>query len=321
MLAIGLMAAVGCVDRDEEGPAAGAVAGESQPEPPVPTPVPPRAPAASVDRFGIRMLYPTGGGRREWTSRWDTGIARTFGNTVDPHDPEFHAGHGSGTYRTDGQGILKIGGQYPRMYVHDPALQKSWTNVEITVYGRRVSDTGISWAGIMAYARTNHGTIGDEDVNLADCRGYGGMMAYPGTLQFEKETAHHLNDGYAQVQRVKHWAGGMPLNVWIGYKFVVRDVNAGRWVRLELWVDERDGADGGDWKKVVEFTDNGQNFGVGYGAAKPELDPALPLTSSDARPGSETGKPNITVYFRSDGVNADGLWYKRASIREIDPLP
>ncbi|MBI3276001.1 MAG: hypothetical protein HYZ60_08705, partial [Methylocystis sp.] len=47
--------------------------------------------------------------------------------------------------------------------------------------------------------------------------------------------------------------------------------------------------------------------------------PRLRLTNSDARPGSESGKPNISVYWRSTNIGTNGLVYKKMTVREISP--
>ena len=202
------------------------------------------------------------------------------------------------------------------MYILDVARTGFWHNVEITVYGMRISDSSIGYAGIMAYARTNHYV----DENICDDRGYGGRFTYDGRADFEKETAHHLSNGNAQTATQHPWGGAMPKNVWIGYKYVVYDLANGN-VKLELYMDTTDGLNGGTWNKITEFEDTGNNFGVGKGACKSGINPALKLTNSDVCPGSETGKPNLDVYFRSDGVGTDGLWYKKGSVREITLTP
>lgn len=269
----------------------------------------------TVDKFGINEIYDTAPGGREWNSNWDNGHARTWDDQAnDPDDPQFVTKwKGAGTWKTDGKGILNISGSTPRMYVIDPDQTGKWKNVEITIYGKRVSDKGTAYGGLVAVARTNHLI----DSNLCDTRGIAARIRYDGHFDFEKETSHPKS---VAVQNKEMWSGGMPYSDWIGYKYVVYDLANGS-VKLELWYDNTDGANGGNWVKINELTDNGKNFAVGGTSCKTGINPGMQLNLTEPRFGSESGRPNLAVYFRSDNVNTNGLLYKKASIREIAPAP
>jgi hypothetical protein len=266
--------------------------------------------AAGTDQFGVRMLYPTLSRGKHWVSNWSA--ARTF-TGKDPKDPWFDADHGDASYKV-ADGVLRISGEVPRMYVHDPALKDQWRDVEITMYFQRVSDDNVAYAGMVAIARSNHGTTGPELRDLCDTRGIGARMRNDGAFDFEKETRHPDSVAVARVEPSKAFPGGLPKNQWLGYKYVVYD-RGNDDVRMELYLDKTDGKNGGDWKLVNSFTDTGSNMGIGGKACKSGVQPTLRLTNDPTRDKSESGKPNITVYFRSDGVR--DLRYKKGSIREI----
>ena len=255
----------------------------------------------SKDKFNITEIYPTVRDGREWFSKWDNN-SRAFGNEIDPYDLEFSTEYGDGYYTIDAdKGVMTVTGPTPRMYVFDNDRFNTWHNVEITFYGKRVSETEqVDWAGLQAYGRTAH----VDDYDPCSFRGYGGQMLYNGFMLFEKEVQHHEEAGYVQRADIRPWPneGDMPKDEWIGYKFVIYNQNEDE-VKLELYRDMTDGLNGGRWEKMTEFVDDG-NWGED-----------APSCSEDIEPEEVLLEPALSVYIRNDGIEeAD---YKKFSVREI----
>ena len=204
-------------------------------------------PGAARDAFGIRKLFPTRPGGREWSAQWN-GPARTF-TGIDPNDPWFDADHGEGRYTVDGGGRLTATGDLVRMYVHDPDKRAEWgENLEITVYFTRRSETKLlSYSGLQIFARTDHGTTGNENKNLCDDRGYGAKITVDGRWEFEKEITHHHDNGADSTATARPWKE-LPKNARVGVKYILRNSADNSQVRLELHRDLTGGADGGKWE-------------------------------------------------------------------------
>lgn len=283
----------------------------------------------SNDPFGIKKLYPSVG--REWFNVWGTGAQRTLTWDTYSSDPGmvFRGDTNAIVYGSAGTraGQMQITGDAPRIYIRDsgteaiPPLDSvlKWNNVEVTFYAYSTGNSGVGWAGLESVVKTNH--LPDS----WDCatRGYGGRMLFDGRLDFEKEVSHP--SGINVQQSLGNWSGGLPLNRWIGFKMVARNVDSNTHVRLELYrelsignvVNPSAPAGGGNWELLGTYTDTG-TWSTGFGSCTAQstwdnghTDRSLPLTWA-----------NWSVYLRTDGITASiPQYYKWLSVREVAPLP
>ena len=110
----------------------------------------------------------------------------------------------------------------------------------------------------------------------------------------------------------------LPKDTAIGVKYILRNVRQNTAVKVELYRDLTGGANGGHWEKLTEYTDSGENWGLGRTPCVPGVKPELPLLRAAVLPASESKQPMMSVYLRHEYGTMD---YEKFSIREIDPLP
>jgi hypothetical protein len=294
-----------------------------------PTPTATIPSGGSNDPFGIKKLYPSVG--REWFNVWGTGSQRTLTWDTYSSDPGmvFRGDTNATVYGSSGTraGQMQVIGDAPRIYIRDsgteaiPPLDSvlKWNNVEVTFYAYSTGNSGVGWAGLESVVKTNH--LPDS----WDCatRGYGGRMLFDGRLDFEKEVSHPSDINVQQS--LGNWSGGLPLNRWIGFKMVARNVDNNTHVKLELYrelsignvVNPSAPAGGGAWELLGTYTDTG-TWSTGFGNCTAQsswdnghTDRSLPLTWA-----------NWSVYLRTDGITSSiPQYYKWLSVREVAPLP
>jgi hypothetical protein len=275
-----------------------------------------------MDPFGVRKIYGTKNGGREWY----------MPANATQSDGEW--GGGNSVTATGESGVFRVSGS-PRIPVSSPAGRAWWRNVEMTGYYRYRSTlpNASLTPGFQMYARGERHTanmVNGATVNggrqpppgtptwpgypysgmiNGHCLGssYKGYMDINGSMDFKKEVSHTA--GYTGSRDSKKPFGGeVPTNQWVGFKVVIRNYANNTAVQMESWLDPRGD---GKWQKVNEVRDDG-----GWqGAANPDGCGGAPFNFKNDQIITWAG-PHVN--WRFDFVSADVKWF---STREIDPLP
>ena len=280
-----------------------------------------------LDTFGITQMYPTKTGTRDWNSaHWANGTARRVlydGDAFDPTGWTDNHSSGDDSLYIDGKGTLRIKGEGPRFHINStsqysgsvPAQKvppQSFVNVEATGYYRRLTTGGSAYDGAEIQVRTGPLAHGSSGGNVCDASGYAARFRDDGDWDFEKELKHPGSGVYA----TKAGSGAplfgiktIPLNRWIGMKFLVYNLAGGAQVRLEVYIDSLSDvsaaapAGGGHWSLVGAMTDDGTNFPSGDISGCPTLASKMAITSGHG-----------TVLLRTDNEACE---WKLVSVREI----
>ncbi|MBN2442341.1 MAG: dockerin type I repeat-containing protein [Spirochaetales bacterium] len=247
---------------------------------PLPTPSPTTVPGGNeVDAFGITNLYPDIPGVQEWNSlHWNNGIERTLSGsagTRDPYDPTGWSQYrGNGFLTFTGSGLLLMGGGgEPRIYINpyegstETNPEVFWKNVEVSVYYMRIGTDGANWGGCIIGARS--GPNGHTGTNPCTATTYYARLRHDGKIDFEKELMHSPSTvGISQT----YWGGNpLPSDRWIGMKYCIYNIDNNQHVKLEMYLDTTsNGANGGTWEKVLEFTDDGNWAAPADGCSFPD---------------------------------------------------
>ncbi len=266
--------------------------------------------AGQKDLFGIAKKYATAPNGKTWTSKhWANGKARTITGR-DPDDPTGMSANRSDRAQlyVDGTGKLQFLGSgpkaEPRLHLGDrPAFL--FKNVEITFYYWKTKDADVDWGGMVVGARS--GPEGhSQSSQFCTANTYYARFRNDGSADFEKELKH---PGSAARNRTNIWNGAtdLPAGKWVGMKYVVYDVTmSGKpAVKLELYRDMTQGANGGTWEKIAETVDAG-------GWAPPQPEPPCTNKPSDYVPT----EPGVIVLRNTGSIKNT---YKWLSAREITP--
>jgi hypothetical protein len=255
----------------------------------------PSSNSTTNDVFGIKKIYPTKSGGREW-----------FINMNDPRsDGIFFITSDHNITRQD-DGSWRINNSNVRLNVDTPPNAEPWKNVEITGYARIVEQVPIEGNPESATDDFDLNWLarGGEHNTENPCEGsaYTAILDINGTVGWKKEI--WFPGGYTDERGSEDKLKDSLLNRWVGFKAIMYNTNNNTAVKLESYVDNRNT---NYWVKVTDLIDNSEWY-----ARAPDDE----FNSGDCgRPKNYvlTNGGSITT-FRSDNLVWD---FKNLSVREI----
>jgi hypothetical protein len=256
----------------------------------------------SVDKFGIRKIYPTRSGGELWLMNMNNPTSDTRS------DPPSMTKNSDGSWKVTSTkvryGVFTSSGYDPSKITtlnHASLAQKGymqssndWKNFEMTGYVKVI--TGQSGENFAWYGRGGRHT-GDGYPEGCEGSAYKGDLYYDGRTRFAKEQWHvsYVFSPHKQPMASIE-------DRWVGFKTIIWNTiqNGNTVVKMQMWLDKNNN---NNWVKVDERVDSG-----GWGDEGGECGgaPAQRIT---------WGGPIAT--FRWDGATDVNI--KNFSVREIQP--
>jgi hypothetical protein len=244
----------------------------------------------TIDKFGIKKMYPTTQGGREW-----------FIDMINPKSDGIFSITSNYNITKQRDASWRIDAPMVRMNIDTLPGVEPWKNIEITGYVKVVSkssssiNTDLDWS---ARGGRQNSSIPCEGTAL-----HGGLHI-DGSVGWKKEIWQV--GGYTTERAKAKILTDSILGRWIGWKVVMYNINNDTAVKMESYIDNKNS---NYWVKVADLIDNG-----GWFANSPDNI----FYSANCGKSKDyiitNGGPIVT--FRSDNLVWD---FKNLSVREIIP--
>ena len=244
----------------------------------------------TIDKFGIKKMYPTTQGGREW-----------FIDMINPKSDGIFSITSNYNITKQRDASWRIDAPLVRMNVDTLPGVEPWKNIEITGYAKVVSkssssnNTDLDWS---ARGGRQNSSIPCEGTAL-----HGGLHI-DGSVGWKKEIWQV--GGYTAERAKAKILTDSILGRWIGWKVVMYNINNDTAVKMESYIDNKNS---NYWVKVADLVDNG-----GWFANSPD-NIFYSANCGKAKDYIITNGGSI-VTFRSDNLVWD---FKNLSVREIIP--